>query len=187
MGKKAGYFTKNIFFTVKGFWKLAGKATPANYLRKIVGKVLINNKGTLRMGHRVSLFAKPLPISITVSPKAELTIGHHTFINYGVDIGATLNIYIGEHVRIGPLTNIIDSNFHQVEPHAPIFQKPVKIEDNVWIGRQCIILPGVTIGKNSVIASGSVVTKDIPENVLAAGVPATVKRTLKIEENWLRK
>lgn len=185
--EKIGYLTKNIFFTVRGFWKLAGKATPANYLRKIVGKVFIRNKGTFRVGHHVSLYAKPLPISITVSPKAELTIGHHTFINYGVDIGATTNIHIGNHVKIGPLTNIIDSNFHQVEPHEPVFQKPIRIEDNVWIGRQCIILPGVTIGKNSVIASGSIVTKDIPENVLAAGVPATIKRKLTIEENWIRK
>ena len=55
---------------------------------------------------------------------------------------------------------------------------PVRIEENVWIGAGAILLPGVTIGKNSVIGAGSVVTRDIPENVVAVGVPCRVLRPI---------
>ena len=58
------------------------------------------------------------------------------------------------------------------------FNFPVRIEENVWIGAGAIILPGVTIGKNSVIGAGSVVTRDIPENVVAMGVPCRVVRPI---------
>jgi acetyltransferase-like isoleucine patch superfamily enzyme len=62
----------------------------------------------------------------------------------------------------------------------------VHIGDNVWIGRSAIILPGVTIGDNAVVAAGAVVTKDVEEATLVAGNPARVVRTLVVDDGWRR-
>jgi maltose O-acetyltransferase len=62
----------------------------------------------------------------------------------------------------------------------------VHIGDNVWIGRSAIILPGVTIGDNAVVAAGAVVTKDVPDATLVAGNPARVVRTLVVDDGWRR-
>jgi maltose O-acetyltransferase len=65
-------------------------------------------------------------------------------------------------------------------------KEPVMIERNVWIGRNCLVLPGTVIGENSVIAAGSIVTRSIPPNSVAAGNPATVIRTITCETGWVR-
>lgn len=92
-------------------------------------------------------------------------------------------IKIGCGVIVGPYTIIMDEDGHVVADGNCIGKdsKPIIIEDNVWIGARSIILKGVTIGKGSVIAAGSVVTKDVPANCLAGGVPA---RILKENINW---
>lgn len=104
----------------------------------------------------------------------------------GVSITSrTKSIYIGSNCRIAPNTVIVDSDYHSMIPPESRLQNPgfefdkdVVINENVWIGMRSIILKGVTIGKNSVIAAGSVVVKDIPEDCLAAGVPAIVVKKL---------
>jgi maltose O-acetyltransferase len=84
-------------------------------------------------------------------------------------------VKIGENVRIAPYTIILDSDFHDIKDHfADGPSKPVIIEDNVWLATRCTILKGVRIGKGSVVAAGSVVTKDVPPNCIVAGVPARV-------------
>ncbi len=57
---------------------------------------------------------------------------------------------------------------------------PVKIGDNVWVGARAVILPGVTIGNNVVVAAGSVVNRDVPDNVVVAGVPAVIKKRITL-------
>lgn len=131
--------------------------------------------------------SKPLPVFITVFKNANLIIGDNVFFNYGIDIGCRKRITIGNHVKIGDFTNIIDSNFHSVDATDIAKEKEIVIKDNVWIGNHCIILPGVCIGHNSVVAAGSVVTCNIPDNVLVAGVPAKIIRELSIPEGWIRK
>jgi acetyltransferase-like isoleucine patch superfamily enzyme len=86
---------------------------------------------------------------------------------------------------VGPNTVIVDSDFHALWPPDNRLLTPaldqdsdVSIGKNVWIGTQCVILKGVTIGENSVLGARSVVTRDIPDNVLAAGNPARVIRRL---------
>lgn len=99
----------------------------------------------------------------------------------GVSIGALQSIRIGRNVQVGANTLITDSDWHSLDPadrdnQDKIGRNPVVIGDNVWIGSSCIILKGVTIGENSVIGSGSVVTGDIPANAVCGGNPCKVIR-----------
>ena len=92
-------------------------------------------------------------------------------------------IYIGKNTIAGVNLSIIDSDFHNLDPdkrmgNHPYNTKSVHILENVFIGSNVSILKGVTIGKNSIIANGSVVTKSIPENVIAGGNPAKVIKNL---------
>jgi len=108
-------------------------------------------------------------------------VGDNFLANYHVTILDCREVYIGDHVMIGPNTLIATVN-HPLYPsgrrrHLGI-AKPVRIGNDVWIGGNAVILPGVTIGNNCVVAAGAVVTKDVPDNSLVAGVPAKVIRQL---------
>lgn len=87
-------------------------------------------------------------------------------------------VYIGENTRLS-FENVIITSKHRLNDFNIIEAEPIYIGKNVWITSRCIILGGVRIGDNSVIGAGSVVTKDIPANCLAAGNPARVIRYLK--------
>ena len=107
--------------------------------------------------------------------------GKNVYANFNLTLVDDTHVYIGDHVMIGPNVTISAAG-HPIEPNlrreAIQFNMPVRIEENVWIGAGAILLPGVTIGKNSVIGAGSVVTRDIPENVVAVGVPCRVLRPI---------
>ncbi len=118
--------------------------------------------------------------------KAVLHIGVDSGLSDRTKINATHSVSIGDHCSIGWDCDIWDTSWHRVnfldrEP-GPI-SGPVVIEDHVWIGSHTIIQRGVTIGTNSVIAAGSVVTRDIPPNSFAGGVPA---RVIKEIAGWDR-
>lgn len=100
-------------------------------------------------------------------------IGKKVFINSCCHFQDNGGIEIGDRTMIGPRVTITTLN-HDINPEtrANAMPKPVKIGENVWIGADCTILPGVTIGDNSIIGAGSVVTKDVPANVVVAGNPA---------------
>lgn len=172
---------------LKGAFILPIKANSVGWLGRVSGKLRINNKGEIVIGGNVSFHAKPFPSSISVDKQAKLWVGDHVFFNYGLDIGCTESIRIGSYTIIGPMVNIIDTNFHPVDVNDLSCSKDIVISDNVWIGRGVLILPGVTIGTNSVIAAGSVVTRDIPNNVLAGGTPARVIREIQVPQNWIRR
>lgn len=104
-------------------------------------------------------------------------VGDNFLTNYNVTILDIAPVYIGDYVMIGPHTLITTVN-HPLSPgkrRRHIGQaKAVTIGRDVWIGGNCTILPGVTIGNNVVIAAGAVVTKDVPDNCVVGGVPARV-------------
>lgn len=112
-------------------------------------------------------------------------LGDNFYANYNLIILDCAPVTIGDNVMIGPNVSLFTAG-HPVHPEPRIagweFAKPINIGDNVWIGGHSVINPGVTIGKNSVIGSGSVVTKDIPDNVVAAGNPCRVIREITDEE-----
>lgn len=95
----------------------------------------------------------------------------------GTSISAFKSIKIGDNVRCGTNTIIADADFHLDDPRSGT-PADVIIADNVWLGVNVIVLKGVTIGENAVIGAGSVVVKNIPANVVAAGNPCRVIRSL---------
>lgn len=112
-------------------------------------------------------------------------IGDKSFINFNVSMIDLGKIKIGNRVLIGPGTGLFTA-IHPTDPEirATGIEKGVDItiEDDVWIGGNATILPGVTIGKGSIIGAGSVVTKDIPKMTIAVGNPAKIIREITKED-----
>ena len=117
--------------------------------------------------------------------------GHHVHFGSGIYVNSNMtmvddaHIYVGDKVMFGPNVSIITAS-HPIEPELRArglqYNRDVHIGDNVWIGTGVIILPGVHIGKNSVIGAGSMVTKDIPDNVVAFGNPCRVIRRIEPQD-----
>ena len=141
------------------------------------------------LGDHVSCYAG---CSFAIGPNGSCQVGNFTLLN-GALLMAEQRIEIGSHCLVSWNVGIADSDFHPLEPAqrlidaqalAPFFKDrpkrpilqtaPVIIADNVWIGMNAVILKGVNIGENSVVAAGAVVTKSVPPNSVVAGNPAVV-------------
>lgn len=110
-------------------------------------------------------------------------LGAGTFVNHGCYFMDGGGITIGQNCFIGPFTGFYTATHptdYARRNQGLEWAKPIRVGDNCWFGANCSVMPGVTIGNGCVIAAGSVVTKDIPDNSIAAGVPAVVKK--KIEQ-----
>ena len=110
----------------------------------------------------------------------EIHIGRNVFINQNCTFYDLGGLHISDDVTIGPNVSIITTS-HALEPskrHTTIIGKPIVIERNVWVATGAIIVGGVTVGENSVVAAGSVVTKNVPPNTLVGGNPARVIRSI---------
>ncbi|MEF2782182.1 sugar O-acetyltransferase [Erysipelotrichaceae bacterium HCN-30851] len=115
-------------------------------------------------------------------------IGEDTFINHNAYLMDGAKISIGSHCFIGPNCGMYTANHPLLasERNRGLEKaSPIIIEDDVWIGADVTILPGVRIGKGSVIGAKSVVTKDIPSNVIAAGNPCQILRAITEEDSIL--
>ncbi|NLL45276.1 MAG: sugar O-acetyltransferase [Clostridiales bacterium] len=110
-----------------------------------------------------------------------IEVGDNFYANYGCIILDVNKVSIGDNVLLAPNVQIYTAA-HPIDPFERLtgkeFAKPVSIGDNVWIGGEAIICPGVKIGNNVTIGAGSVVTKDIPDNVVAVGNPCRVIRRI---------
>ena len=108
-------------------------------------------------------------------------VGKEFFMNFGGVILDCAEVHIGDSVLCGPNVQIYTAT-HPMDPETraagPEFAKPIRIGNRVWLGGGVILCPGVSIGENSVIGAGAVVTKDIPANVFAAGNPCRVIRAI---------
>lgn len=148
--------------------------------------VLRAREGTIRMGMDTRLRGGPTRARLITRDGGRLVLGDYVGMNFGVEICAVKMIEIGDYTSIGPNTTIYDTSFHPVSEGEEIRVAPVKIGKNVWIGRDVLILPGVTIGDHSVIAARSMVARDVPPRTLVAGSPAKPLREVDASDTWRR-
>jgi acetyltransferase-like isoleucine patch superfamily enzyme len=141
----------------------------------------IQRNGRLELGERAWLRTEHAPNHVTVFPGARIAIGRDALIN-GAMLHAKREIAIGAELRLGFGARILDADFHDLDQGTPERVAPVRIGDRVWIGANSLVLRGVTIGDDVVVAAGSVVTRDLPSRCLAAGVPARPLRSIASRE-----
>lgn len=151
-------------------------------------RVVLKNEGTIILGNKVSLNSYPSGELYTTGihtygKKSLVKIGNNCNLN-GTTIYSRKKVIIGDYCMFGPGVKIIDNNSHRIsidieERRKSPESKEIIIENNVWIGSNSLILKGITIGENSIVAAHSVITKDIPKNVLVAGNPAVIIKNLE--------
>jgi acetyltransferase-like isoleucine patch superfamily enzyme len=146
-------------------------------------KLVIKGPGRVVFGANVNAWAhEERNVIITYDRGATIRVGSNVRLN-GVGLMAKRGITIGDNCILGS-SLLVDTDFHSVRrdratnPHAPVLSAPITLCDNVWLAGQTVVLKGVTIGQNSVIGFRAVVTRDVPPDVVVAGNPARVVRTL---------
>lgn len=105
-------------------------------------------------------------------------LGKNVFANHSLSVMSVGTVTIEDGVMLGPEVGIFSVN-HEPKNIRVIFTKEIRIKKNAWIGARVSILPGVTIGENAIVGTGSVVTKDIPDNAVAVGNPACVVKMIE--------
>ncbi len=150
-------------------------------LTRLVGKIKVDNLGTIRLGEKVKIWGTLIPIELVALPNAELIIGDNVSINFGVSICAQKSITIGNNCGIGNYSLIMDTDFHEIGNHMSTKRptaEPIVIGDDVWLAARVIVMKGVTIGQGAVVSAGSVVATNVPPYTLVGGVPARVIKKL---------
>lgn len=108
-------------------------------------------------------------------------LGDYVYANFNLTAVDDTYIYIGDHTMIGPNVTLASAG-HPILPELRQqgyqYNLPIHIGKNCWLGANVTVVPGVTIGDNTVVGAGAVVTKDLPANVVAVGVPAKVRRPI---------
>ena len=164
-------FGKNLQIPGKVSWLIRG------------ARITIGDNFYLSSGNGVNPIASNLQADVYVEPGATLTIGNNVGMS-STRLWIHESARIGNNVKIGGCVLITDTDAHPMDYMARRSSNegtksaPVVIEDDVWVGAHCIILKGVTIGARSVIGAGSVVTKSIPADCVAAGNPCRVIKSL---------
>ena len=129
--------------------------------------------GKIEFGDRTWVRGKYRANAITCFENARVSIGPDSLLN-GVIISARESIAIGQKAMLSWNSVIIDSDLHAISNSKPMVNRPVTIGDYVMIGAGAMVLAGVEIGSHTVVGAGSVVTRSLPDHVVAAGVPARV-------------
>ena len=183
--KDTGLASGNIRVYWMLFWRLAqlslNYCISRYYLRrssalgKLVftkGKPKVINNGVLQIGNIVRIWSNINQARLSVAKGGTLEIGDNTRIN-GSTISATNSVIIGKNCRIAPHVIIMDGDFHDVGDRLSDGKSSkITIGDDAWLATRSMVLKGVTIGRGAVVASGSVVTKDVPDYTMVGGVPA---------------
>lgn len=121
---------------------------------------------------------------INLGPVARLSVGRDCFVNRQCYFDLSADIAIGDGVFIGTHCAFVTAD-HEIGPArrraGKVAAKPVSVGAGAWIGTRVTILPGVTIGRGAIVASGALVRESVPDNVLVAGVPAVIKKSLEAD------
>lgn len=144
---------------------------------RLRGAPAITNEGRMTIGERVRLVSTVATLELVTLPTGTLEIGDNAFINYGSSIVASAHVRIGNDCLIGTHVTVMDCDFHRVEDKTwDTSGVPIVIDDRAWIGNRSIVLKGVRVGHDAVVAAGSVVTHDVEPRTVVAGNPAKVIR-----------
>lgn len=169
---------------VRGWWyKISYPARGIRFTAgrglRVTGRLKIRGPGQVRFGDRVR-------VGMTVTPwtharDAVIDIGDDTVLN-GTRFGCVASIHVGRRCILAE-ASILDTNFHSTradrhDPGAPVRVAPVTLEDNVWVAAMAGILPGTTVGENSVVGYGAVLSGDYPADMIIAGNPAVAVRPI---------
>ena len=164
---------KSKYFLVSTYEMIASVifSFPRHRLFGLVKSFFLRLQGA-KVGKRVVFYP-----GIKINPASRIEIGDDVDFAWGVIVTTRGGVKIGARTLIGYNTHILTSNHVIPNGREPIFKagheyKKVEIGKDVWIGANCIILPGVTIGEGAVVGAGSIVTKDVPSFVIVAGNPA---------------
>jgi maltose O-acetyltransferase len=181
--------TFNLVVRTRGYWR----SLPFSLFVGHNGLLFVDGmspvfykEGRIDIGRRFVVRNRQTRSEIGAKENGELVIGDNVFVNQGCSIVAYHRISIGDNCLIGDFTSIMDTDSHELGPGLGVKTEAVEVGHNVYIGRNCILLPGVSVGDNSVIAAGSIVTKDVPPSCVVAGNPARQIRALPVEEGWVR-
>ncbi len=177
LGKSFSYVTRIIAAKIYLRGCKLGKFVSVN------GRPLIFRKGEIIIGDRVAIWSVFDRTKLSVRLGGKLEIGSNSRIN-GAHIAVKNLVSIGKNVRIAPYVLIMDADFHDVQERSDEGKSaPIVIKDNVWVASRAIILKGVTIGEGAVVASGAVVTKDVPAYAVVGGSPAKIIKMLNLPKN----
>lgn len=182
---------KNFFFVTLRIWKYRWLSD----CNRVSGKpnkyspLLLKGKGKITFGKNVQIGVTASPNFYSHytylearNPESEIHFGNNVAVNNGFSAVSFSKISIHDNVLIGINCSVLDNDGHNLaidSRHSDeVAFADVVIGENVFLGDNVTVLKGVTVGKNSVIGNGSIVTKDIPENCIAAGNPAKVIRNL---------
>lgn len=149
----------------------------------VVGRPLVENR-RMTIGDDLLLWSKGGRTTFLLGP-GEVVIGDRVFINSGATIHSAERVEIGDDVALAYDVYVADNHNHGIEGR-PSKPRPVHIGAGSWIGLRAAIMPGVTIGSRCVIAAHSVVTADVPDDTLVAGIPAVPVRSLAYPSGVVR-
>lgn len=141
---------------------------------RTIGAPNVENEGTIEIGSDVVLNSQFSPVELTTLPGGKIQIGTNVRINFGTTVSASRLVSISDDVSIGPYCIIADSEIPGVSDSG----EAIQIEAGVWLAGRVTVLPGTRIGAGSVITAGSIVSGDVPANVVAGGIPARTLRSL---------
>ena len=162
---------RRIYLTAR----LAADVSDMDFSVQCDGRVHVSGTANIKLGKRCRL---GMEVELRTVEAGHIQIGEDTRLNRGCTLTSYAQIRIDDFTIIGEFVSIRDANhgLKRGEPmrYQPHTCKPILVGRDVWIGRGSCILPGVTIGEGAVIGANSVVTRDVPDFAIAAGVPAKV-------------
>ena len=174
-------------------WYFRAKKIEYGLKQNVIGNMSIYGKGNIKIGNNFMMTNDCNVNPISSNIKGAFYTEENAFVSIGDNVGMSATrlwiskrLTIGNNVKIGACTLLIDTDSHPIDydirrtSNEGTRASPITIEDDVWIGAHSIILKGVTIGARSIIGAGSVVTKDIPCDCIAAGNPCKVIKNLAI-------
>jgi len=167
----------------RGWCRLFARRVRIGSRFRVTKRFVPRGPGRIVIGDDVLVHGGAHPVTVfTHAPEAEIRIGRNVFLN-GTRFGASTRIEVGDDAILADC-RIMDTDFHSIwpdrqSPDAIVEAAPVVIEPNVWVAAGAMVLKGVRIGRNSVVAAGAVVISDVPPDSVVAGNPARVVKDLR--------